>query len=122
LGGFFLTAVPNWTGAPAARHMFIALVSALWLAGRLAVWFSASLPPALVAAAALSFLPVLAAQIAVQLVRRPKPQNIMFLGILAIIWLADLLVQADWMGFGWGDQARGLRAGLFGVVALIAVL
>lgn len=122
LGGFFLTAVPNWTGAPAARHMFIALVSALWLAGRLAVWFSASLPPVLVAAAALSFLPVLAAQIAVQLVRRPKPQNIMFLGILAIIWLADLLVQADWMGFGWGDQGRGLRAGLFGVVALIAVL
>ena len=37
LGGFFLTAVPNWTGAKAARHLFIATVAGLWLAGRLAV-------------------------------------------------------------------------------------
>ena len=34
MGGFFLTAVPNWTGAPAARSLFIAAVAGLWLAGR----------------------------------------------------------------------------------------
>ena len=31
LGGFFLTAVPNWTGARAAPDRFIALVAGLWL-------------------------------------------------------------------------------------------
>jgi uncharacterized protein involved in response to NO len=46
----------------------------------------------------------------------------MFLGILSVIWLGDLLVQADWMGVAWGDASRGLRVGLFGTVALIAIL
>lgn len=122
LGGFFLTAVPNWTGTRAAQKLFIAAVSGLWLAGRVAVWFSASLPPVVVAFAALAFLPVLATKIASQLIQRPKPQNVMFLGILGVIWLGDLLVQAEWMGLAWGDASRGLRAGLFGTVALIAIL
>ena len=50
LGGFFLTAVPNWTGAKAAPERFVAVVAGLWLAGRVAVWFSGALPSALVAA------------------------------------------------------------------------
>lgn len=122
LGGFFLTAVPNWTGAGAARHLFIASVAALWFAGRLAVWFSASLPAGLVAVAALAFLPVLGAQIAVHLIRRPKPQNLMFLAVLTLIWVADLLVQAEWMGWTDATAAAGLRAGLLATCAMIAVL
>lgn len=122
LGGFFLTAVPNWTGARAARHLFIIGVVALWLAGRVAVWASASLPAGWVALAELAFLPVLAAKIALQLIKRPKPQNMMFLLVLSLIWVADLLVQADWIGWSWGDSWAGLRAGLLGVVAMIAVL
>lgn len=122
LGGFFLTAVPNWTGARAARHLFIGTVFGLWLIGRLAVWFSALLPAPVVAIAALAFLPVLGAKIAAQLVKRPKPQNVMFLGILALLWIAELLVQADWMGLDWGDAWLGLRGGLLAICALIAVL
>jgi uncharacterized protein involved in response to NO len=49
LGGFFLTAVPSWTGAKSAPHRFIAVVAGLWLAGRLAVSGSATCRPALVA-------------------------------------------------------------------------
>lgn len=44
LGGFFLTAVPSWTGAPGARQGFIALAAGMWLAGRLAVWYAGVLP------------------------------------------------------------------------------
>lgn len=122
LGGFFLTAVPNWTGTKAAQQMFIASVAGFWFVGRLAVWFSGVLPPALVALAALSFVPVLGAKIASQLLKRPKPQNMMFLGILAALWGGELLVQAEWMGLGWGDAARGLRVGLLAVCAMIAVI
>jgi len=38
LGGFFLTAVPNWTGARAAPQGFIAAVAGLWLLIRVALW------------------------------------------------------------------------------------
>lgn len=121
MGGFFLTAVPNWTGAKAARHVFIATAAGLWLAGRVAMWFSAGLPPVVVALADLAFLPLLGAKILTQLLQRPKPQNMMFLGILALIWLGNLMVHLDW-AYGLGDVATGLRVGLFATCALIAVL
>lgn len=121
MGGFFLTAVPNWTGTPAARRGFIAAAAGLWLAGRVAMWFSASLPVGLVAVVDLAFLPVLGAKILTQLLNRPKPQNMMFLGILALVWTGNLMVHLDWAGLtGSGDS--GLRLGLYGTCALIAVL
>lgn len=122
LAGFFLTAVPNWTGAPPARHVFIASVAILWLAGRLAIWWSGSLPPVAVAIIDLAFLPVLAIQILTQLLRRPKPQNVMFLGLLTILWLSNLSVHADWTGIGGPGTDAGLRAGLLTVCAMIAIL
>ncbi|WP_421848953.1 NnrS family protein [Oricola sp.] len=122
LGGFFLTAVPSWTGARAARHDFIGLAATLWLAGRIAVWMSASIPAFAVAAIDLAFLPVLAAKILTQLLRRPKPQNMMFLALLTLLWLSNLAVHADWTGLGGPGAETGLRAGLLSVCAIIAVL
>ncbi|MDO5620856.1 MAG: NnrS family protein [Paracoccus sp. (in: a-proteobacteria)] len=121
LGGFFLTAVPNWTGAKAAPERFIALVAGLWLAGRLVIWFSAILPPWLVAVVDLAFLPVLGAKILTQLLARPKPQNMLFLLLLSMVWAGNLMVHLDWMGLaqtGW----QGTRGGLLAVCAMIAVL
>ena len=40
LGGFLLTAVPNWTGRLPVRGVPLACLAGLWLAGRVAVWFS----------------------------------------------------------------------------------
>ena len=37
LGGFFLTALPSWTGEKSARAAFLTVLAVLWLAGRLAV-------------------------------------------------------------------------------------
>jgi uncharacterized protein involved in response to NO len=122
LGGFLLTAVPNWTGARTARHLFIVTASGLWLAGRAAVWFSAVLPAEIVMIADLAFLPLLAAKIATQLIRRPKPQNVMFLGLLSIIWVANLMVHLEWMDVSSDTALQGLRAGIYGLCAMIAVL
>ena len=121
LGGFFLTAVPNWTGARAAPERFVAMVFGLWLAGRLAVWLSGLLPPLLVAVVDLAFLPVLAAKVLTQLLARPKPQNMMFLLLLSMVWTGNLLVHLDWMGLA-GTEWQGLRGGLLAVCAMIAVL
>lgn len=121
LGGFFLTAVPNWTGAKTAPARFIALAAGLWLAGRVAMTVSGWVPPGLVALVDLAFLPLLGAKIATQLLKRPKPQNVMFLGLLTIVWLANLLTHLEFMGLA-GTAGAGLRGGLFGLVAMIAVL
>lgn len=121
LGGFFLTAVPNWTGAKAAPTRFIAMAASLWLLGRLAMWASGSLPAPVVALADLAFVPLLAAKIATQLLKRPKPQNMMFLALLVLIWLANLYTHLEFLGLT-DTAAQGLRAGLFALVAMIAVL
>ncbi|MCY6380187.1 NnrS family protein [Hoeflea prorocentri] len=122
MGGFFLTAVPNWTGAKAARHAFILAVSGLWLAGRLAVWWSGHIDPFIVAVIDLAFLPVLAAKIATQLVKRPKPQNLMFLVLLTMIWSGNLLVHLEWTGLIADGVEPGLHLGLLAVTAVIVVI
>lgn len=122
LGGFFLTAVPSWTGTPAARTGFVTAVAGVWLAGRLAVWFSGALDPALVAVVDLAFLPLLALKIGDQLRRRPKPQNLMFLVLLALVWTGNLLTHLEWTGAIGDGVWPGLRLGLSGVCAMIAVV
>ncbi|NOD47381.1 MULTISPECIES: NnrS family protein [unclassified Ruegeria] len=122
LGGFFLTAVPNWTGAPEARARFITVVALLWIAGRIAVWFSGSLSPVTVALVDLSFVPILALKVASQLIRRPKPQNIVFLYLLGLIWTANLLIHLDWIGVTSDTLITGVRAGLLAICSMIAIL
>ncbi len=122
LGGFFLTAVPNWTGTKAARHLFVVSASGLWLAGRLAIWWSGSLEPLLVAVIDLAFLPLLASKIASQLFRRPKPQNLLFLLLLTLVWSGNLLIHLEWMGVIDDGVWSGLRLGLLGITAMISVL
>lgn len=122
LGGFFLTAVSNWTGLKSAPHSFIATVAGLWLAGRLAVWFSGSLEPELVALADLAFVPVLALKMMIQLVKRPKPQQLILLVMLTLFWTSNLLVHLEWMGMTDATFESGLRAGLLTLCTMIMVL
>jgi len=122
LGGFFLTAAPNWTGARPSALPFLALVSGLWLAGRLAVAASGWLPPGLVAVVDLAYLPVLASKLAAMLIRRPKPQNVMFLGMIALLWAGNLAVHLAWTGLVPGAEIAGIHAGLLTLAALIAII
>ncbi|PRY21865.1 uncharacterized protein involved in response to NO [Aliiruegeria haliotis] len=122
LGGFLLTAVPNWTGTPAARRAFVILTAAVWFAGRVAVWYSGLLPATLVAVADLAFLPFLISKIALQLVKRPKPQNLLFVVFLSLIWVGNLMVHLEWMGVSSDTLDTGMRAGLVGLASMIGVL
>ena len=122
LAGFLLTAVPNWTGAPAARRRFIGAAAALWMAGRLALFASASLPAWLVAAVDLAFLPLLIWRITAQLLRRPKPQNMVFVAFLSLLWIANLATHLGWAGL-WADgEEIGPRAGLMALAGMILVI
>jgi uncharacterized protein involved in response to NO len=122
MAGFFLTAVPGWTGEKSARGAFLTVLAGLWLAGRLAVWLSGGLDPYIVAALDLAFLPVLGGKIGLQLARRPKPQNLIFLGLIAMLWSGNLLVHLDWTGLWPGYPGTGLRIGLLTVTAMISII
>ncbi len=122
MAGFFLTAVPSWTGTPAARSVFIGLATAVWLAGRAAIGGANAIDPVVVAVADLAFLPILASKIASQLIRRPKPQNMMFLGLITIIWTGNLMFHLGAGGVLADGMQVGLRGGLLGFAAIIAVI
>ncbi|MDU8927183.1 NnrS family protein [Alisedimentitalea sp. MJ-SS2] len=122
IGGFFLTAVPNWTGSPAVRERFIALAVGAWLAARVALWFSGFVPLIFVSLIDLAFVPILALRILMQLLKRPKPQNMIFLLFLLALFIANLLVHLDWHDKLPGGAGDGLRMGLLALCGMIAVL
>lgn len=122
VGGFLLTAVPNWTGGKGVAQLYVGGALVLWLLGRAAVWCSAFLPAGVVALADLAFMPLLGMQIALMLIKRPKPQNVAFLVFLSLAWAGNLMVHLEWMGWTGDTAGTGLRVGLLALCLMIAVL
>lgn len=122
MGGFLMTATPGWTGARHRPQLFIGLAIGLWLAGRFAIWFSGSLPMGLVAVIDLAFLPLMAVRLVLQVVRRPKPQVLVFLLFVTLVWISNLLVHLQWTGRSTDTLMTGLHAGLFSFCAMISIL
>lgn len=121
VGGFLLTAVPNWTNTHHVSGRPLMLLFALWLAGRVAFTLSGVLPPVVVAVACLSYLPMLAFLLAQPLISAGKARNIIFLPILGLFLLSDALVQAGAL-WGWGDPLRGIYLGMSLVLVMIAIV
>ncbi len=122
IGGFFLTAVPNWTGTKGAWIGHIAGVFVLWLMGRVALWPWGLVPPMAAMVVDLLFIPVLAWKILSQLLKRPKPQNMVLLSMLVALWVSNLLVHLEWTGLTDGTARQGMLGGLMALVGLIGVL
>ncbi|WP_319824466.1 NnrS family protein [Thalassovita sp.] len=122
VAGFLLTAAPNWTNTRSAPTRFFAVASALWLVGRLAMWWGGSLPPLLVAVADLSFLPVVGGSIGALLIKRFKPRQFIIVAVIAVLWLSSLLMHLEWVGVTQDTADLGLRAGLMTLAALITIL
>jgi len=116
--GFLLTAVPNWTGTAPIQGWTLAGLAGLWLAGRAAVWAAPWLPDSVVAVVDLAFLPVLAARVAWALWPARKPRNFVFVGLLALLFVANL--HSYWPVLG-GSPSRGLLVAV-DVLALAIVI
>ncbi|HQF31489.1 MAG TPA: NnrS family protein, partial [Hyphomicrobiales bacterium] len=122
ISGFFLTAVPNWTNTAPARAAFVSSVGGLWLAGRLAMWFSAFLPAFLVAVVDLAFLPALTVRLAINMRNNPQPRNVVVVGLLGIVTIGNLMMHLEWTGITDDTAASGARLALFTIGGLIAVI
>lgn len=122
IGGFMLTAVPSWTGRPVLRGAPLGLLAGLWLAGRLAVGFSAGVPPFLVAALDLSFASVLAGLMTVDIVAAGNRRNFVVVAMLVLFVAANAVFHWENMQGYYPAQGAGLRLGLAVGIALIALI
>jgi uncharacterized protein involved in response to NO len=101
LGGFVLTAVPNWTGRRGyAGAPLVALVT-IYLAGRLALLPGSPLPPAAAAPVALAFLPALVLLVLPALVKARSPRLFGPPALVLVFWAGDLLMLGEAAGW-WG--------------------
>ena len=122
LAGFMLTAVPNWTGARPVAGLPLALLATVWIAGRLALWFSAFIPGFLVAIIDLAFLPLFAVFVARSLMLKPAPRNLVFLVLLALLFAANLAVHLQWLGRAENSAAWGLDLGIVTLALMVAII
>lgn len=122
LGGFLLTAVPNWTGRLPIVGWPLAGLAALWLLGRVAVLFSALLPPLLVALCDMAFLSVLALALGREIVAGRNWRNLMVVALLGLFIAMDGVFH--WQAAHGGAPANGwaMRGGVGVAVMLIALI
>ena len=122
IAGFFLTAVPNWTGREPVRGALLGWLALAWLAGRAAMWSAAALPPGVVAGFDLLFAPFLGVLVIRALAGGWSKRNVIFLPVFAGLIAANVLFHLDMTGIAPGQASRGLLLALDCVLFLIAVI
>ncbi len=121
VGGFLLTAIPNWTGRAPVSGTPLAVLVGLWLLGRVACLFSALIPGWLVVGADLAFAAALEVVAAGELSAAGNRRNYPLLAPVIVLAIANLLMHlqsfgvAVPIGIGW-------RLGVAVVIVLISVI
>lgn len=122
VAGFLLTAVPNWTGRLPIVGWWLGMLAGLWLAGRVAVAVSGSLPPLLVAMIDLAFPVVFALAIGREIVAGKNWRNLIVVGLLGAFIVGNTLFHWEAARDNYAAQGYGLRLGLGAGVMMIAVI
>ena len=117
---FSLTAIPNWTGRLPLQGRPLIALTALWLAGRLAMAFSLFIGPWVAAAIDLAFLAAVIGFVARELRQGSQQHNRKILVVLAILWLGDLVFHVEAIGLGGADF--GVRIGLAATLILVMLI
>lgn len=121
IAGFLLTAAQNWTGIPTPSGAPLAALFVLWLSGRVS-FLVPGLPPLLVAAVDLAFLPVLALVLALPIIKAKQLHNYPFPFMLLALAAANALVHAgslEWLSIG---SNLGLHLAAYVIVAMMTVM
>jgi len=121
-GGFLLTAVPNWTGARHSHGAALALMFAMWCAGRLVMWNTAFIPPSLAALVDLAFLPVLGFAAARQLAVQPALRNVIFLSLIVALVIGNAIYHFGRMSLLGDGMHIGVVLGVCTLALMIIVI
>jgi uncharacterized protein involved in response to NO len=120
IAGFLLTAIPNWTGRLPIAGLPLAALAALWLAARLAVFFSAQAGWILAAVLDVGF-DLVFAFVAGREVVAARNRNLPAVGIVLLFGLADGVDYAGAAGL-IADADVGVHAGIALVILLISLI
>lgn len=118
IAGFLLTAVPSWTGQKGHAGAPLAALACVWLLARVLVATSARWPQWLPAVVDLAFLPLLAALVAVPLVRS-RNRNSPLLLVLLLFWACDL---AFHLALLRGDPPAARHALILGIDLVLVLV
>ncbi|MDX8444003.1 NnrS family protein [Mesorhizobium captivum] len=118
--GFLLTAIPNWTGRLPVQDLRLLVLVLLWIAGRVAVFFSAETGWLVSAVIDCSFLLAVVAAAATEIVAGRNWRNLKVLLPVAILFAANVMFHAEAHYQGVSDISR--RLGLGAVVILIMII
>ena len=121
VGGFLLTAIANWTKRLPVSGYPLALLTGLWVLGRIACLISADLPRWLAIGGDLSFPVALLALAAREIIAGRNWRNLPMTVPLAVFVIADLLMHLESVGFGV-PNGMGWRLGLAAPIMLISVI
>jgi uncharacterized protein involved in response to NO len=122
IAGFLLTAVRNWTDIDTPTGTGLAMLTLLWLLGRLAPFLSPLIPPTMIAVIDLSFMPVLAIVLSIPLIRTKQSQNLIFLIILGLLTLANVLVHLQALQLHHSSARLGTYLGALLIIILIEIM
>lgn len=118
--GFLLTAIPNWTGRLPVQGMPLLGLVLLWLAGRLAIFFSAAIGWQAAAVVDCAFLAAVAAAAATEIVAGKNWRNLKVLLPLAVLFSANVAFHLEAQAYGISDWSR--RLGIAAGIVLIMVI
>ena len=121
ISGFLLTAAQNWTGIRMPSGPPLAALFALWLAGR-ASFLIPGLPPLMVAAVDVAFLPALAIALALPVLRARQLHNYPFPLMLLVLAAANALVHAGSLGWIAAGGSLGLHLAVYVIIAMMTVM
>jgi uncharacterized protein involved in response to NO len=122
VGGFLLTAIPNWTGASSSKGLGLGLMFALWCAGRTAMWMTALLPPAIPMFFDMAYLPVLGFAAGRQLAVQPAMRNVIFFSLILSLVTGNFLYHLDRMDLIDNGMQQGVQLGLGTLIVMIVVI
>jgi uncharacterized protein involved in response to NO len=120
VGGFLLTAVPNWTGRLPLQGAPLAALVASWFAGRLAVLASASIGWASACAIDAAFLALLAAAAAREIVAGRKWSNLPVVAIVSLFGAANVAFHIEAHVGGVAEYSTRFAVAL--VITLVSLI
>jgi len=118
--GFLLTAIPNWTGRLPLRGLPLLVLVLVWAAGRIAVATSAWTSWQVAAVVDLSFLILVAAAAAREVIAGKNWRNLRVIGIVGFLVAGNAVFHAEAHLNGIANY--GVRMGIGAAVMLLALV
>jgi uncharacterized protein involved in response to NO len=118
--GFLLTAIPNWTGRLPIQGTPLLVLVSVWIAGRVFVTVSAETGWLLAAIVDVSFLALVVAAAAREIVAGKNWRNLRVVGLVTILLAGNIAFHVE--AHVQGTAEYGARTGIAAIVLLIVVI